>query len=96
MCSAHILKAVRQAISKQTDDQGLRDFVIFTFARLQNACSLAETRHNFSALCSVQTTPKCSENVKASLQIIESVIAKPQEGKLDETLEIGDTEKMGL
>ncbi len=29
MCSAHILKAVRQAISKQTDDQGLRDFVTF-------------------------------------------------------------------
>ncbi len=93
MCSAHILKAVRQAISKQTDDQGLRDFVTFAFARLQNVCSLAETRHIFSALCSVLTTPKSCENVKASLQILESVIAKPQEGKLDETMEIGDTEK---
>ncbi|KAL0149037.1 hypothetical protein M9458_055652, partial [Cirrhinus mrigala] len=93
LCSAHILKAVRQAISKQTDDQGLRDFVTFAFARLQNACSLAETRHIFSALCSVLTTPKSSENVKASLQILESVIAKPQEGKLDETMETGDMEK---
>lgn len=41
ICSAHILKAVRQAISKQSDDQGLRDFVTFAFARLHNACVLS-------------------------------------------------------
>jgi len=33
ICSAHILKAIKQAISRQINDKGLRDFAILFFCK---------------------------------------------------------------
>lgn len=40
LCSAHIIKAVSNTVSHRTDDPGLREFVTFVFARIQNTVSL--------------------------------------------------------
>ncbi|MGL5901276.1 MAG: hypothetical protein ACRCZO_01195, partial [Cetobacterium sp.] len=58
MCSAHVLKAVRQAVHKHTEDKGLVEFTTFCFARLQNTSTMPEATHIFRPLCTILTTPK--------------------------------------
>lgn len=89
LCAAHILKAVRQAITRHTKDNGLRDFVTFGFARLQNASSINDSANIFRALCTVLSTPKSSAAVKASLHFMESIILK--EEQLEHAV-VGDSE----
>ncbi len=93
ICSAHILKAVRQAICRQTDDKGLRDFATFAFARLQNASNMTESTIVFRALCAMLTTPQNTKLVKESLCVLESVISRSKEDTLEETTQSKDWEK---
>ncbi len=93
ICSAHILKAVRQAICRQTDDKGLRDFATFAFARLQNASNMTESTIVFRALCALLTTPQNTKLVKESLCVLESVISRSKEDTLEETTQSKDWEK---
>ncbi len=79
ICSAHILKAVRQAICRQTDDKGLRDFATFAFTRLQNASNMTESTIVFRALCALLTTPQNTKLVKESLCVLESVISRSKD-----------------
>ncbi|KAF3843863.1 hypothetical protein F7725_002712 [Dissostichus mawsoni] len=53
LCSAHIIKAVSNAVSRNTDDPGLREFVTFVFARIQNTVSLQSGQDIFKHLCTV-------------------------------------------
>ncbi|KAF3843861.1 hypothetical protein F7725_002710 [Dissostichus mawsoni] len=53
LCSAHIIKAVSNAVSRKTDDPGLREFVTFVFARIQNTVSLQSGQDIFKHLCTV-------------------------------------------
>ncbi|XP_048017998.1 uncharacterized protein LOC125249699 [Megalobrama amblycephala] len=92
ICSAHILQAVRQAISRQTDDKGLRDFATYAFARLQNASNMTESRMVFRALCALLTTQQNTDLVKESLCILESVISRSKEEPLEETPQSEDWE----
>ncbi|KAG1959341.1 hypothetical protein F2P79_007101 [Pimephales promelas] len=92
ICSAHILKAVRQAISRETDDKGLRDFATYAFARLQNASSMTESRTVFRAFCALLTTPQNTNLVKESLCVLESVISRSREHRLEDTTQSEDWE----
>ncbi len=93
ICSAHILKAVRQAICRQTDDKGLRDFATFAFARLQNASNMTESTIVFHALCALLTTPQNTKLVNESLCVLEIVISRSKEDTLEETTQSKDWEK---
>ncbi|KAA0721282.1 hypothetical protein E1301_Tti022158 [Triplophysa tibetana] len=89
---AHVLKADRQAISKQTQDKGLRDFTTFAFARLQNASSMNESSVVFNALCTLLANPQNTTSVKDSLTILQSVISRSKEGTLEEPIQPEDWE----
>ncbi|CAM4608903.1 unnamed protein product [Leuciscus chuanchicus] len=92
ICSAHILKAVRQAVSRQTEDKGLRDFATYAFARLQDANNMTESRVVFCAFCALLTTPRNTNLVKESLCVLESVILRSKEDTLEETSQSEDWE----
>ncbi|CAM4608791.1 unnamed protein product [Leuciscus chuanchicus] len=92
ICSAHILKAVRQVVSRQTEDKGLRDFATYAFARLQDANTMTESRLVFRAFCALLTTPRNTNLVKESLCVLESVISRSKEDTLEETSQSEDWE----
>lgn len=92
ICATHVLKAVRQSIKKQTDDEGLRDFALFAFARLQNASSMTESSTVFRALCTLLTTPQNTERVKENRNILESIILRFKQDTPEETIPSEDWE----
>lgn len=91
-CFAHILKAVRQAISRQTDDKGLRDFATYAFPRFQNASNITKSIIVFHTLCALLTTPQITNLVKGSLYILESLISRSKEDTMEETTQSKDWE----
>lgn len=92
ICATHVLKAVRRSIKKQTDDEGLKDFALFAFARLQNASSMTESGTVFRALCTLLTTPQNTERVKVNRNILESIILRFKQDTPEETIQSEDWE----
>ncbi|KAK9978614.1 hypothetical protein ABG768_020358 [Culter alburnus] len=74
LCSAHVLKAVAQAVCKHVTDKGHREFVIFVFARLQNSQTLDEAVEIFRALCIVLHTRSNTASVKESVKALQGLI----------------------
>ncbi|KAL0176938.1 hypothetical protein M9458_029268, partial [Cirrhinus mrigala] len=74
LCSAHVLKAVAQAICRHVTDKGHREFVIFVFARLQNSQTLDEAIWIFQALCIVLQTRTNTASVKKSIKALQGLI----------------------
>lgn len=74
LCSAHVLKAVAQAICRHVTDKGHREFVIFVFARLQNSQTLDEAIRIFQALCIVLNTRTNTASVKESVKALQGLI----------------------
>ncbi len=70
LCSAHVLKAVAQAICRQ----GHREFAIFVFARLQNSQTLDEAIRIFQALCIALNTRTNTASVKESVKALQGLI----------------------
>ncbi|XP_057186027.1 uncharacterized protein LOC130551974 isoform X2 [Triplophysa rosa] len=92
ICATHVLKAVRQSIKKQTDDEGLKDFALFAFARLQNASGMTESSTVFRAFCTLLTTPQNTERVKESRNLLESIILRFKQDTPEETIQSEDWE----
>ncbi|KAA0724108.1 hypothetical protein E1301_Tti019644 [Triplophysa tibetana] len=92
ICATHVLKAVRNSIRKQTDDEGLRNFALFVFARLQNAISMTEASTVFRAFCTLLTTPQNTERVKESRNLLESIIMKFKQDTPEEIFQSEDWE----
>ena len=86
LCSAHIIKAVSNTVSRKTDDPGLREFVTFVFARIQNTVSLQSGQEIFKHLCTVLLAEHVHPNVHQSLDFLQQLIAKGN----NPTLEDGD------
>lgn len=74
LCSAHVLKAVAQAICRHVTDKGHREFVIFVFARLQNSQTLDEAIRIFQALCIVLNTRTNTASVQDSIKTLQELI----------------------
>ncbi|KAG9260553.1 hypothetical protein AMEX_G256 [Astyanax mexicanus] len=87
LCAAHILKAVTQAIGRQTEDKGLKEFATFVFARLQNATSLEVALDIFRSFCFVLLAERKSRSVKNNLNVLEDIISKSQ-------VTLGDTKEL--
>ncbi len=74
LCSAHVLKAVAQAICRHVTDKGHREFAIFVFARLQNSQTLDEAIRIFQALCTALNTRTNTASVKESVKALQGLI----------------------
>lgn len=70
LCSAQILKAIAQVTGRKTDDKGLKQFIIFGFARLQNTASLGAAPNIFRPLCTVLLATHLTKTVQKNLAFI--------------------------
>ncbi|KAI4822711.1 hypothetical protein KUCAC02_008242 [Chaenocephalus aceratus] len=75
-----------ESVSRKTDDPGLREFVTFVFARIQNTVSLQSGQDIFKHLCTVLLAEHVHPNVHQSLDFLQQLIAKGN----NPTLENGD------
>lgn len=76
LCSAHVLKAVAQVISRNVTDKGHREFLIFVFARLQNSQSFHDGVKIFRCLCIILLAKTNITAVQGCLQALQRVIRR--------------------
>ncbi|KAK0134959.1 hypothetical protein N1851_029228 [Merluccius polli] len=75
LCAAHVLKAVSQLVAKKTNDRGLKEFVVFAFARLQNSTSLVTALKLFRSLCTVLMA-KYKVTIQNEVKALQDLITK--------------------
>lgn len=96
ICSASVLKAVHQAMLRQTDDKGLVEFATFCFARLQNASTMPEATQVFRLLCVVLTTAQYTKSVQESVCAMGSPITKSNDKPTEEATEPAENKEWDL
>ncbi|XP_078024990.1 uncharacterized protein LOC144463675 [Epinephelus lanceolatus] len=85
ICSAHVIKAVTQSISRKTADKGLKDFATFGFARLQNSTSMTAALKIFRSLCTVLIGKYNNDIVLSNLKVMQDLIKKCNIPDMEET-----------
>lgn len=91
ICSAHVLKAVTQSISRKTVDKGLKDFATFGFARLQNTTSMTAALKIFRSLCTVLIGKYNNDTVLCNLKVMQDLIKKCNIPDMEETEKLDDS-----
>ncbi|XP_021353616.1 uncharacterized protein LOC110450426 [Mizuhopecten yessoensis] len=79
LCSAHLIKRVRDRLSHTTSDKGLADFCAFAFALLQNSFELGQAKSIYVSLCTVLGSEYETKSVKDAIAKIEKQIAEQTE-----------------
>lgn len=95
LCSAHVIKAVSQAISKKTTDKGLRDFATFSFAILQNSTTLSVARNVFKHMCIVLSSRRFTNEVQSSVCLLNAYISQTTTpDQMEKEAEVKDTDEV--
>ncbi|XP_024123814.2 uncharacterized protein LOC112143836 [Oryzias melastigma] len=83
LCSAHIIKAVRNAISKLCRDKGITNFITHCFAHLMNTTSITHACAVFYNMCVVLLSPERNELTNLSKDFLWDCISQEQVQDLD-------------
>ena len=91
LCSAHIIKAVSQAIGRKTTDKGLKEFATFAFARLQNSTSMNAALKIFRSLCTILTGKYNTDTIQSNLKAMQDLINKCNLSNMEDAEKLEDS-----
>ena len=76
ICSAHMLRAFRDAIREKVLDKGMRQFVLRIFALIQNTSVLTETKQLWIIICTALGTRKLTQDARDQTLALKDMVTK--------------------